>query len=116
MLFSELSIKAVDRVLKEYRDPSNPQILNPDLYKYEFTPDGELIEQPEVKDRFGKEVKVGDLVMRFTAYNNNVSIFEGQLLGFQTLKKDGSPRQKPYAIIGWPGNTPKPIDRNGEGR
>jgi len=114
MLFKDLSIEAMDEVIKRYRDPQNPKILDPDVYIYEFKPNGELIETPNIYDRFGKKVGIGDLVIKFSAYNNRVSIFEGQLMGFNLLKKDGTLRQKPLAILGWPKNTPRPITGNGE--
>jgi len=104
MLFKDLSIEAMDRVIEEYRDPKSPILLDLDEYLYEFTEDGELIDPPEVLDMFHKEVKMGDVVVFPYSSGNSYVVHCGRVLQVKFLKKDGQPRQEPVVVVKWPEN------------
>jgi hypothetical protein len=107
MLFNDLSITAMDNAIAKYRNPQNPKLLCLNSHLYEFTPDGELIEPPEVVDRFGKKVKIGDIVTFVKAYSRRGFYWEcGRVLYIKFINKNGSISKAPRIYTGFLNSDP----------
>jgi len=94
MNFTELPLDRQIAIEKKYPD------LNFFDHFYEFDTNDELIEAPSFKDRYGVTVKLDDIcVVIQSAGSNRVRIRDCTFVGYDMLRKDGFPRQKPMIVF-----------------